>query len=80
LVVPGRTRSETLELAQPNARILMEVFLSEKLPLPPALRRVLKRKTMTLTLSLPVLCAAEWLKNFYFISIDQAMVGNDYLR
>ena len=54
LVVQGRTRTETLELAQTNARILLEVYLSEKLPLPPALRRVLKRKTKTLNLPLPV--------------------------
>jgi predicted RNase H-like HicB family nuclease len=54
LVVQGRTRIETMELAQANARILMEVYLSEKLPLPPALRRLFKRKTKTLNLSLPV--------------------------
>ena len=54
LVVQGRTRAETLELAQANARILMEVYLSEKLPLPPALRRVAKRKPKTLTLPLLV--------------------------
>ena len=42
LVVQGRTRAETMELAQANARILMEVYLSEKLPLPPALRRAAK--------------------------------------
>jgi len=54
LVVQGRTRAETMELAQANARILMEVYLSEKLPLPPALRRVVKRKAKTLTLPLPV--------------------------
>ena len=54
LVVQGRTRIETMELAQANARILMEVYLSEKLPLPPALRRVFKRKSKSLTLSLPV--------------------------
>jgi predicted RNase H-like HicB family nuclease len=38
LVVQGRTRTETMELAQANASILMEVYLSEKLPLPPALQ------------------------------------------
>ena len=54
LVVQGRTRAETMELAQANARILMEVYLSEKLPLPPALRRVFKRKPKALTLLLPV--------------------------
>ena len=54
LVVQGRTRIETMELAQANARILMEVYLSEKLPWPPALRRLFKRKTKTLNLSLPV--------------------------
>ena len=54
LVVQGRTRTEAMELAQANARILMEVYLSEKLPLPPALRRVFKRKTKTLNLPLPV--------------------------
>lgn len=54
LVVQGRTRAETMELAQANARILMEIHLSEKLPLPPVLRRVLKRKPKTLTLPLPV--------------------------
>jgi len=54
LVVQGRTRTETMELAQANARILIEVYLSEKLPLPPALRRVVKRKAKTLILPLPV--------------------------
>ena len=54
LVVQGRTRTETLELAQANARILLEVYLTEKLPLPPALRRVFKRKTGALNLPLPV--------------------------
>jgi predicted RNase H-like HicB family nuclease len=54
LVVQGRTRTETLELAQANARILMEVYLSEKLPLPPLLRRVFKRKSKSLNLPLPV--------------------------
>jgi predicted RNase H-like HicB family nuclease len=54
LVVQGRTRAETMELAQANARILMEVYLSERLPLPPALRRVFKRKPKVLTLPLPV--------------------------
>ena len=54
LVVQGRTRIEAMELAQANARILMEVYLSEKLPMPPALRRVFKRKTKTLHLPLPV--------------------------
>ena len=34
LVVQGRTRAETMELAQANARILMEAYLSEKLSLP----------------------------------------------
>jgi len=54
LVVQGRTRTETMELAQANARILIDVYLSEKLPLPPALRRVFKRKVKALTLPLPV--------------------------
>jgi predicted RNase H-like HicB family nuclease len=54
LVVQGRTRVEAMELAQANARILMEVYLSEKLPLPPALRRAFKRKTRILKLPLPV--------------------------
>ena len=54
LVVQGRTRAEAMELAQANARILFEVYLSEKLPLPPLLRRALKRKTRSVNLSLPV--------------------------
>ena len=54
LVVQGRTRAEALELAQANARILMEVYLAEKLPLPPVLRRALKRKSRSLILPLPV--------------------------
>jgi len=54
LVVQGRTRAETLELAQANARILMEVYLSENLPMPPALRRLFKRKSKTINLPLPV--------------------------
>jgi len=54
LVVQGRTRIEAMELAQANARILLEVYLSEKLPLPPALRRVFNRKSKALNLLLPV--------------------------
>ncbi len=54
LVVQGRTRAEAMELAQANARLLMEIYLSEKLPLPPALRRIFKRKAKTLNLALPV--------------------------
>ena len=54
LVVQGRTRTEAMELAQANARILMEVYLSEKLPLPPAMRRMFKRKARSLNLPLPV--------------------------
>lgn len=54
LVVQGRTQTETLELAQANARILMEVYLTEKLALPPALRRALRRKTRAVSLPLPV--------------------------
>jgi antitoxin HicB len=54
LVVQGRTRAEALELAQANARILMEVYLSEKLPLPQALRRIFKRKSKVFHLALPV--------------------------
>lgn len=54
LVVQGRTPAETLELAQANARLQMEVCFSEKLPLPPALRRLGKRKAKTLNLAMPV--------------------------
>lgn len=54
LVVQGRTRAETMELAQANARILIEVYLSENLPLPPLLRRISKRRPRTLSLPLPV--------------------------
>ena len=54
LVVQGRTRAETMELAQANARILMEVYLSENLPLPPVLRRAAKRKATALIMPLPV--------------------------
>jgi antitoxin HicB len=54
LVVQGRTRAEAMELVQANARILIEVHRSEKLPLPATLRRVLKRKSKVLNLSLPV--------------------------
>ncbi len=54
LVVQGRTRTEALELAQANARILMEVYLAEKLPLPRILRRAFKRKSRTIQMPLPV--------------------------
>lgn len=54
LVVQGRTRAETLELAQANARILMEVYLSENLPLPLVLRRAFKRKSRSMILQMPV--------------------------
>ncbi len=54
LVVQGRTRVEAMELAQANARILMELYLSEKLPLPPALRRAFKRRTRLVNMALPV--------------------------
>lgn len=54
LVVQGRTRTEVMELAQANARLLMDVYLAEKLPLPPTLRRALRRKPRPVTFSLPV--------------------------
>ena len=54
LVVQGRSRAEAMELAQANARILIELYLAEKLPLPPALRRLFKRKARSISLSLPV--------------------------
>lgn len=54
LVVQGRTQAETMELAQANARILIEVYLAEKLPLPPLLRRALKRKTRAVSVALPI--------------------------
>ena len=54
LVVQGRTCAETIELAQANARILIEVYLAEKLPLPAMLRRALKRKQRIVTVPLPV--------------------------
>lgn len=54
LVVQGRTRAEALELAQANARILIEVYLTEQLPLPPVLRRAMKRKSRALRLTMPV--------------------------
>lgn len=37
LVVQGRTRSETMELAQANARILLEAYFSEVCRCPPIL-------------------------------------------
>ncbi len=54
LVVQGRTRAETMELAQANARILMEVYLAENLPLPAVLRRVFKRKAKSVNFAMPV--------------------------
>jgi len=48
-----------MELAQANARLLMEVYLAEKLPLPPTLRRALRRKPRPVTLSLPVSFPAQ---------------------
>jgi antitoxin HicB len=52
LVVQGRTRTETIELAQANARILMEFYLSENLPLPAAIRRLFKRKFRSINVGL----------------------------
>jgi hypothetical protein len=43
-----------MELAQANARILMEVYLSEELPLPAVLRRVLKRNAKSVNFAMPV--------------------------
>jgi hypothetical protein len=43
-----------MELAQANARILIEVYFSENLPLPPALRRLAKRTAKSHRLTLPV--------------------------
>jgi predicted RNase H-like HicB family nuclease len=54
LVVQGRTRSETMELAQANARILLEAYFSEDLPLPASIRRLFKRKSKPIHLSLPI--------------------------
>lgn len=54
LVVQGAPRWSPGAGTQANARLFMEVCLTEILPLPPALRRVLKRKPEALTLPLPV--------------------------
>jgi predicted RNase H-like HicB family nuclease len=54
LVAQGRTRAETVEIAQDVARRLIESHLEHGNPLPPAVRRAMKNSQRVSTVAIPV--------------------------
>jgi antitoxin HicB len=54
LIAQGRTRSETLEIAQDVARKLIESHLEHGDPLPPAIRTALRNSKKSITVSIPI--------------------------
>ncbi len=54
LVAQGRTRAETMEIAQDVARRLIESHLEHGDPLPPAVRRAIKNARRVSTVAIPV--------------------------
>jgi predicted RNase H-like HicB family nuclease len=54
LVAQGRTRAETMEIAQDVARRLIESHLEHGDPLPPAVRKALKNSGRVSTVAIPV--------------------------
>jgi antitoxin HicB len=54
LVAQGRTRSETIEIAQDVARKLIESHLEHRDPLPEAVKAALHRADETVTVAIPV--------------------------
>ncbi len=54
LVAQGRTRAETIEIAQDVARKLIESHLEHGDPLPEAIRAALNRSDAKVTISIPI--------------------------
>jgi antitoxin HicB len=54
LVAQGRTRAETVEIAQDVARKLIESYFEHGDPLPDAIRTALQRAGERITVSIPV--------------------------
>ena len=54
LVAQGRTRAETLEIAQDVARKIIELHLDKSIPLPRAIRAALKPSKRASHVSIPV--------------------------
>jgi predicted RNase H-like HicB family nuclease len=54
LVAQGRTRAETIEIAQDVARKLLESYFEHGDPLPDGVKRVLQRTDEKITVSVPV--------------------------
>ena len=54
LVAQGRTRAETMEIAQDVARRLIESYLEHGDPLPPAVRQAIKNPRRISTVAIPV--------------------------
>ena len=54
LVAQGRTRAETLEIAQDVARKIIELHIDQKIPLPPAVRAALRASKRASEVSIPV--------------------------
>ena len=54
LVAQGRTRAETMEIAQDVARRLIESHLEHGDPLPPAVRQAIKNSRRISTVAIPV--------------------------
>jgi antitoxin HicB len=54
LVAQGRTRAETVEIAQDVARKLIESHLEHGDPLPDGVKAALQRREQKITVSIPV--------------------------
>ena len=59
LVAQGRTRAETLEIAQDVARRLIESHLEHGDPLPPAVRKAIKNPERVPAVAIPVGLSVE---------------------
>ena len=54
LVAQGKTRAETVEIAQAVAREIIELHLEKNIPLPPAIRAALKSSKRVSRVCIPV--------------------------
>ncbi len=54
LVAQGRTVAETLEIAQDVARKLVESYIEHGDPLPPKVRKALRRSRRNATVTIPI--------------------------
>lgn len=54
LVAQGRTRAETIEIAQDVARKILELHVERGIPLPPAIRKAMKSSRRVTEAAIPV--------------------------